>query len=447
MIALPLTAWGVKTGMHSKKIKQIIRQSRSRPRKAKRLEVDTFEDFIRAVAEPGIQIYPEQLRLVEFCFDPAGGTRMLLASRSYGKSMFIAGLRTAYELYRRPHAKITIATRTQATGVSIIGAVRKILESAGVPMRVSTATRVTLAAVPPTEHLPSLNLLTINGESMRGNHPDILIMDDPVVPEDRYSPAGRRRAQLFYDEAKSLTSHVIVIGQPVHITDLYSTLRYQLPPSQVMEAWHGTIPELDHDLEERRAAGVSNDAIQANYYGQLQTGLQLPFYDIDIVKLSPSENPIPTDRRVIAYLDPSIKGKDYTALAMVWRDNLGHVHATGLAWHKSYTAVMEDIIALCAHSHVDFYYESNGVGAVLDELLYARGLLSNSVNNTANKHQRIMTLEPLVTQRAITVYQDTSQEGIDFIENLRYYEYGALHDDAPDALAGAITILSPYGGL
>src|SRR5690606_37878310 len=104
----------------------------------------------------------------------------------------------------------------------------------------------------------SVSSITVGTSSIRGRHPKRIIMDDPVTEED-VSEATRKRVQRVYNELNKLRSNILVVGQPVHKLDLYGTLR---PLLKKMEVPHGAIPELDHDLDAQRLAGVSEESIQ-----------------------------------------------------------------------------------------------------------------------------------------------------------------------------------------
>ena len=77
-----------------------------------------------------------------------------------------------------------------------------------------------------------------------------------------------------------------------------------------MEVPHGSIPELDHDLEAQRLAGVSEESIQASYFLKVISEHLSPLDKIKYIDRYP-----PGDS--IAFIDPSFEGGDYTALSFV----------------------------------------------------------------------------------------------------------------------------------
>src|SRR5690606_25856269 len=225
--------------------------------------------------------------------------------------------------------------------------------------------------------------ITIGSASIRGRHPKRIIMDDPVTEED-VSEATRKRAKAVYNELSKLTKNILIIGQPVHKQDLYEKLR---PLIQKMEVPHGSIPELDHDLEAQRLAGVSEESIQASYFLKVISDHASPLENIKFIdKFPPGGN-------AVAFIDPSFEGGDYTALSIV-KAHFDGVAVQGHCYKRAWNHCMPDMVAaMIAHGVKRVCFETNSLGD--QPVIMLREVLPNGIGvvgkkSTGFKHSRIM---------------------------------------------------------
>ena len=140
--------------------------------------------------------------------------------------------------------------------------------------------------------------------SVKQNHVDYVICDDIVDLKDKYSPAERRWLEDFYEALTGITDNIIFLCQPVFYKDLYAKLK---PKIKVMSLPHGTIPELDKDLEALRAAGISESFIRANFLLSVAADSNVPFAGIEEVDFFPSQGSF-------MWIDPSDGKGDYTTI-------------------------------------------------------------------------------------------------------------------------------------
>lgn len=388
--------------------------------------------------------FPKQVEMRDFGFNEEV-TRLLLGSRGYGKTDEVTIMGTAYEVYcdyidhlntGSPLSEThLIITKTGPRSKAIIKEISDSLKMNGVPLEVDNAYYIRVQGLVGQNH--SVEGITIK-TSMRGRHPKQITMDDPVTDED-VSAAMRKLVKNKYNEAMKLTKNILIIGQPAHAFDLYAELRGII---KKMEVPHGTIPELDHDLEAMILAGVDPISIEMSYHLKIpETGV-MPFAKIKYIP-----DMIPGDG--IAFLDPS-EGGDYTALSIV----KGYMQGTavqGHAWKKAWYHCLDLLVPILKTRGVKkLIFETNKHGdQPIDQL---RGLLKPhgigvvGSYSDSNKHAAIMSAGSM----SHLIHLSRTSDKV-YTDQVIQYEYGVDFDDAPDSLArclekiGLIKVLKGKG--
>lgn len=389
----------------------------------------TYKEFCARALYPAP--YPKQEEMHRFAFIPESpAPRLLLAARKLGKTDYITICGSGYQILQDNNYKILLITKEATRGKEIVAEIRETLTRNGAEFANRAKTRIRLRGCRGKES--NLTALTIRSRGLRGRHPDLVIMEDPITPEDS-SENERGQVQKVYEEVLKLTPNVLIIGQPVHVDDLYMRLRGKIP---TMEVWHGEIPELDADLDVERAAGVSEESIQASYFGRILGDGGQPFRRVEIVNYHAPNN--------VMFIDPSHTGGDLTAMAI--GGFMGSVlPVAGFAFKKAwYDCLPELDILLGAFKINRICVETNGLGELPLVQLRSAGLTGvMGKNHTGNKHQRIMNCASFAESLKLV-----GQQGIQglppelvaanqlFIDRVQKYEYGAKQDDPPDALAG-----------
>jgi len=304
--------------------------------------------------------------------------------------------------------------------------IAKACEANGVVFEKKNRTCLRVAGLIGKDH--SVSAVTVGTSSLRGRHPKRVIMDDPVTEED-VQEATRRQVQRVYNEVNKLCTNVLVIGQPVHKSDLYETLR---PLVKKMEVPHGSIPELDHDLEAQRAAGVSEESIQASYFLKVISESDCPLEKVKFL------DDFPVGDSAVAFIDPSFEGGDYTALSIVkqYFDGVavkGKVYKQ--AWNHCLDKMVEEMLA-CGVKRLCF--ETNCLGdqpvMMLKAALNPHGVgVVGKKSVSESKHSRIMNCGPFAPLIHIAKTSDRI-----YIDQVTKYEYAAEYDDAPDSLASCL---------
>jgi hypothetical protein len=383
----------------------------------------TFEEFCQAASYP--LPYPKQIEMVKFAL---GGTgpRLVLGARGKGKTDYITILGVAYESYcdwfNGVHEfSALIITKSALRNKSIIREIKLALTANGVPLEISNSDVIRVEKLQGKDD--SFSVLPLTSAQFRGRHPRLVVMDDPVTPDD-VSETARRKAMEVYYEATQLVSNVVVIGQPVHKLDLYQKLRKLVP---TFELKHGEIPELDADLDLLRLSGVADAVIQASHFLEIDESASVSFSKIKSLPKYPG-----TDS--VAFLDPSFLGSDYCALACI-TGYFDGIAVKGHCWQNAWYNIVDLVVAkLTENGARRLIIECNSLGE--EPLIRFREALRHTtigvggVYSTDNKQARI--LNAAAYSELIHMCEDSDDE---FKRQVREYDPTSKHDDAPDALA------------
>ena len=167
-------------------------------------------------------------------------------------------------------------------------------------------------------------------------------------------------------------------------------------------------------------------------------------------------------RSIVAYTDPSFKGtkqNDYKATVVVGKTKEGYYHILrAYAMQTSVTAMVawhydiENYID--GRAPIRYYMEANFIQDLLLDEFKKEGIarggrqipITPDKRKKPDKFARIEAMQPLF-ERGFVLFADRSEGTDTLIEQLLSIEQGSrVHDDAPDALEGAIYILNRGGG-
>ena len=397
--------------------------SRNEPEQIQ-LKIKTYEEFVKECGYPNA--YPKQLEMMNFAIH-GEDARLLLGSRGYGKTDYVTILGVAYDIYIdyiTGALKLSwlLVTKSDDRNATIMKEIAKCLTINGVALEKDNSEAVRVIGLHGKDD--SVSAITLRSGSKRGRHPKKIIMDDPVT-EDDVQDSTRRIAKRTYDELYKICPHICIIGQPVHKADLYEALR---PLVKRMEVPHGTIPELDHDLVAQKLAGVSEESISCSYHLIVKAENPSPFENVQYIDEFPAEESI-------AFIDPSFKGMDYTAMS-IGRGYFSGIAIQGKVWKKSWDNCIDEIgEAINKFKIKRIAFETNSLGDMPINLLRQRfptvGIIG--ISNTANKHTRIVNAGIF----AHSIYLAKTSDRI-YIDQVTQYEYNARNDDAPDSLASLL---------
>lgn len=384
------------------------------------VEKKTFTEFCVTAGYP--VPYPKQIEMVDFLLTLTE-PRLLLGSRGYGKTDYDTIMGIAYDEYMNSDHTWMIITKEKKRSSAIIAEIAQALEKNGVELEKSNSSCIRIKGHTGKDH--SVDARSIRS-GLRGPHPYGIVMDDPVTEED-VSEATRKLVERKYNEAFKLTSNIMIIGQPAHQHDLYAKLR---PLLKKMEVPYGSIPELDHDLEAQRLAGVDEKSIQASYFLKIMSDGTSPFEKVNYIDRYPVGDSV-------AFLDPSHKGEDYTALSIV-RQHFQGVAVRGHVWKRAWNHCLDDMVPhIKAMGVKKLCVETNGLGdqpvIMLRQLLGGFGIGVVGKDSVMNKHAKIMAAGAY----AHLIHLSKESDRL-YTDQVVQYEYKSKHDDAPDSLASCL---------
>lgn len=390
----------------------------------------TFEQFCINAGYPAP--FPKQIEMMNFGINQEE-TRLLLGARGYGKTDYVTVLGVAYDVYQEyldyssgnlPQLVSTtlIISKSQTRNASMMQAIGEALKLNGVPLEKENTSVIRVAGLVGKDH--SVEAITIKS-SLRGRHPKRIICDDIVTEEDT-SDAMRALVSKKYSEAYKLTPNICIIGQPAHAFDLYSELR---PIITKMEVAHGSIPELDADLEAMKLAGVDEKSIQMSYHLQVPVASDNAFAKIKYLDSFPQSTSV-------AFIDPSFEGGDYTAMSIVTAYFQG-IAVQGKIWKKAWYDCLPEIVQAIQQFNVHkLCFETNALGEQPISLLrqnVPQGVGVVGKKSLGNKHARIMAAGGFGHLIHLSKTSDKA-----YIDQVVKYEYKATNDDAPDSLASCM---------
>jgi len=337
-----------------------------------------------------------------------------------------------YKLYKDLTITILLITKESDRGKEIVEEIHSVLENVGVKLKGRSKRKIYTEESKGKE--PTLTALSVRSKGLRGRHPKMILMEDVITPDDT-GEAERKRVQKLYEEALKLTANVVLIGQPVHKLDLFQKLRYLIP---TLEVKHGDIPSLDADLIAQRAAGVSEASIAASYHLQILDDASLPFGNLKKCNYAA--------QNTVAFIDPSHKGGDYTALA------IGGMHfknlvISGFAFKKAWYDCLDEFKLLFEFFGVkSVCFETNNLGDEPVIRMRQLGAACVGKNSTENKHRRIINAaffseHILLHEVEGNFDSEILQANQIFMQQTKDYEYRVRYDDAPDSAAGLMEYL------
>lgn len=378
----------------------------------------TFEEF--CIQAGYHKPFPKQIEMTDFIQNETE-PHMLMGARGYGKSDYPVTMGTAYDLYLNGHAsRHLIITKSKPRVSAIIEEIKNALIRNGIELDKGTASVIRLKGLIGKEH--SCEGITIK-TSFRSRHPNKITMDDPVTEED-VSEATRALVKRKYDEAYKLCKNIGIIGQPAHPLDLYALLKEK--KIKLMEVPHGSIPELDEDLKAMEKAGVDPISIEMSYHLRIPKSGATIFGEIKSIECLP-------DGETAAWFDPS-DGGDFSALA-VFRGFGQGVAVHGKAWKKAWYHCIDDMVAVLIEMNVKVLaFETNFTGKQpieqLTPILAQYGIKVLGKETSTNKHSDIQNAGMF----SHMIYLSETSDKV-YADQVRMYERGAKHDDAPDTLA------------
>ncbi|MCG9699631.1 phage terminase large subunit [Vibrio natriegens] len=152
-----------------------------------------------------------------------------------------------------------------------------------------------------------------------------------------------------------------------------------------------------------------------------------PFADTPVVTADEGEEPPPC----IAFMDPSYKGGDFTALSFMAQVR-GYVFAWGFCFPHSWNAAIDQIAEkINSFPVIEFYFEDNGVGTAPQDYFSVRGIDAIPRTTLGNKHDRIFRVGAFLNLMRLRFVENWSNQ--EWLTQHKKFNKDVDHDDAPDA--------------
>jgi predicted phage terminase large subunit-like protein len=147
----------------------------------------------------------------------------------------------------------------------------------------------------------------------------------------------------------------------------------------------------------------------------------------------------------VAWIDPSFKGTDYTAISII-KSHFQGIAVVGFTYKKSWNNALDQLVEkLLKYNVKKLAFECNSLGdqpvIMLRQLLKGKGIGVVGVDSTMNKHSKIMAAGSYA--HLIHLSKESDQN---YINQVVQYEYNAKHDDSPDSLASCMSFIGLIRG-
>lgn len=279
---------------------------------------------------------------------------------------------------------------------------------------------------------------------LTGKHYDIIICDDIVGREDRYSMAARETTKRFLEELRTNIvdpgKPVHHIGTPWHIDDAWGY------PKREGDPWKGPKPKIydcfqtgiltPEQIKEKQDTSTPS-LFAANYLLKHQA-------DDSALFANPTMVPwweYGLDGQIHAHLDAAFGGDCTSALTIAQRLPTGEIQVFGKVYPGHISNHYQDIVKqLSAYRVSRFHMEDNAdKGFTMRDLstltrTYGTGPMLYSYHEGQNKEMKIST----VLKQAWSKLRFTDATDADYMGQVTEWTPESTLQDAPDSLASLI---------
>ncbi len=327
---------------------------------------------------------------------------------------------------------------------------------------------------------PSVSCIGVLG-NLVSSHYSLICADDLCNAADRESESIREKKKKWFLDLISVLDpdgDIQVVGTPWHFSDLYSYIENDLNPKLKPEEQYfirkegcyledGTTPRfpkiLSGEILERLKIEKGPLEFSAQYMVKvLPTESQIFFEDDFKIFEYLGTNRILDDGKVkdvefIGYCDLSIgktKRSDFTCIVTLGKAKDGSIYIVDVVLERMPPDRTMEVIFV---KHSIFNYRNFGVESNVFQSLFSLQMKKYStdhqaylpiieVGHTSNKELRIQSLQPLIKQGVLKIRSDWKDDR-DYKELISQFVYFPLagHDDGPDAVEGAFSLLKKHG--
>ena len=318
---------------------------------------------------------------------------------------------------------------------------------------------------------PSIGTVGALG-NLVSSHYDLIIVDDLCNEDDRESPSIRGKKKRWFKDLVSVLSpdgELVIVGTHWHFDDVYSYIKNELNPQLPDYAKYYVQSEscfLDDDTTPRFPNILSAEKL---------SNLKI---EKDIIQFSCQylNRPIPTEHQIFklelmhkiskaeinlqkaeayGFCDPALGVSDYTAIITLLKHNDSWTVFHADLSHFPHSKTIDKIIELHSFfNYKSFGIEANSLGKAKSDSDYCNFELVlrehqakervtvpyKLIWHTTPKLARIQGFESYYSNGQLQFLDTWNQDYPELIEQLIHFPLAA-HDDGPDALAGAVSLL------
>lgn len=303
-------------------------------------------------------------------------------------------------------------------------------------------------------------------------HYDLIIVDDLCNIDDRESPSIREKKKRWFKDLVSVLSpdgELVIVGTHWHFDDVYSYIINKLNPQLPDESKYlihrdscylddGVTPRFPNILSAKKLADIKIEKGMLSFACQylnrpIPTEHQI-FKLEAMFKISKSEINI-EQTEAYGFCDPSLGVSDYSAVITLLKYNNSWVVFHCDLSRSPPSKTIDKIIELHSFFNYEaFGIEANSLGKAKSDTDYCNFELVlrerqahanvtvpyKLIWHTAPKRARIQGIESYYSNGQLRFLDTWNQDYPELIEQLIHFPLAA-HDDGPDALAGAVSLL------
>ncbi len=316
----------------------------------------------------------------------------------------------------------------------------------------------------------------VRGFRFRNHRPDLIIIDDVEKDQDAESPATVKKilgiiTKGLYPSLKP-NGKLFIFGTIIKKRSVLGTILYS--DEEPYKNWSRKIfnaIELDENGEKKslwedrfplkqlyKIREIIGTSSFNSEYQNTPTDDETSMFQESWIKYY-DEKDIDINKLIkVMFIDPSVKATkkaDFKAIITVGLDKSTMNFYIVDAWVRktSINEMLRAVFRLYLNYHHNLIgFESNGFQELLKDLLeelekeYKISLPFKPIPHYNSKEIRIAKLSPLMERGKIFLKKAAIDDTKILIEQLLYYPSSAVNDDAPDALAEAINMLSNFSG-
>ena len=303
-------------------------------------------------------------------------------------------------------------------------------------------------------------------------HYDLIIVDDLCNEDDRESPSIREKKKRWFKDLSSVLTpdgEILVVGTHWHFDDVYSYIKNELNPQLPDNAKYFIHSEscfLDDDVtprfpnilstEKLSNLRIEKDIIQFScQYLNRPIPTEHQIFKLESMATIPKDTVDLSQTQAYGFCDPALGVSDYSAIVTVLKHQgkwiVFHADMSRLPHSK----IIDKIVQLHSlFNYKAFGIEANSIGKAKSDpdfcnfelVLRERQAEANVtipyklIWHTTQKYARIESVESYYSNHQLQFLNSWNQDYPILIEQLVHFPLAA-HDDGPDALAGAISLI------